>query len=195
MAQTRNLGRLQEDVLYFLAENPDNHKQGIQKGIGHPSDQYGSVLHAVDALEKLGLIISKEGKSKKNVSIKFYYCTEEGVFYALARNPNANILRILDSYKNRYDVCKSFRGFVDVWGIEFFMDVAKNIDEFLIMIQKEGLQKALPFIFMKMKMTIDLNNPDPKERKKRVRETMQKFPQLKPKLKEWVKSVNELVGE
>ena len=29
-------GSLQEKVLFFLAENPDNHKQSIQHGIEHP---------------------------------------------------------------------------------------------------------------------------------------------------------------
>ena len=33
----KELGSLQEKVLFFLAENPENHKQGIQQGINHPA--------------------------------------------------------------------------------------------------------------------------------------------------------------
>jgi len=52
----KELGSLQEKVLFFLAENPENHKQGIQQGINHPAEQYGSVSKAVDALKNMGLI-------------------------------------------------------------------------------------------------------------------------------------------
>ena len=66
----KELGSLQEKVLFFLAENPENHKKAIQQGIGHPDGQYGSVLNAIEPLEKLGYVESKEGLSKKNVKIK-----------------------------------------------------------------------------------------------------------------------------
>ena len=63
----KELGNLQEKVLFFLAENPENHKQGIQQGINHPTDQYGSVKNAVDILEKFGYLESKITASQKNV--------------------------------------------------------------------------------------------------------------------------------
>jgi DNA-binding PadR family transcriptional regulator len=95
----RKLGSLQEKALYFLAENPRNHKQAIQKGIGYPDDQYGSVSNAVDALEKLKFITYKKGMSEKSVEIKFYSCTEEGVVYSLANNSEANFNKTLNLYK------------------------------------------------------------------------------------------------
>ena len=55
----KELGCLQEKVLFYLAENPEKHKKGIQQGISHPADQYGSIKNAVDALEKIGFIESK----------------------------------------------------------------------------------------------------------------------------------------
>jgi DNA-binding PadR family transcriptional regulator len=95
----RKLGSLQEKVLFFLAENPRNHKQAIQKGIEYPDDQYGSVSNAVDALEKLKFITYKKGMSEKKVEIKFYSCTEEGVTYSLANNSDADLKKILTLYK------------------------------------------------------------------------------------------------
>jgi hypothetical protein len=152
-------------------------------------------LKDAKALEKFGFIKSRKGKSMKKLTIKFYSCTEEGAFYALAKNPKVDVLRVLDSYKNLYDVYKSFRSLVDIWGVDLFVDFARNISEFLPMIQKDGLQKALPFMFMKMKIAIDATNPDPRKSKILVGKTLEQFPQLKPMMKEWAKSINEAVGE
>jgi DNA-binding PadR family transcriptional regulator len=180
-------------VLFYLAENPHNHKQAIQKGIEY-QPQYGSVLNAVRALEKSGYIKSKKGKSKKKVPIKFFKCTEEGAFYALAKNPNANVLKILDAYKDQYDSYKSLRNLYDAYGQDVFIKFIRDVDEFLPMVQKQGLEKALPLLFMKI--VREVNNVNPTERKKIARESMKQLsPQMKKAMKEWAKSINELVGE
>jgi DNA-binding PadR family transcriptional regulator len=83
----KELGSLQEKVLFSVTENPQNHKQAIQQGIKHSAEQYGSVLKAVDAFEKLGFVESKKTSSQKKVQIKIYSCTDSGIFYALAKNP------------------------------------------------------------------------------------------------------------
>ena len=64
MALHRELGSLQEKVLQYIAENPNQHKQGIQKAM--PSKQYGSILHAVNAFEKAEYIEPEEKRSEKN---------------------------------------------------------------------------------------------------------------------------------
>jgi hypothetical protein len=61
------------------------------------------------------------------------------------------------------------------------------------MVQKEGLQKALPFLIMKI--AIESKDADPTIRKKIIRETMKQFPQTKQLMKEWANIMNELVGE
>jgi DNA-binding PadR family transcriptional regulator len=194
MAQTKNLGTLQEKVLYFLAENPHNHKQAIQKGIEHPDDQYGSVLKAVEALKDSGCIKWKKGKSMKKVSIKFYDCTEEGAFYALARNPRANVLKILDAYKDQYDSYKALRNLYDAYGHDLFVKFIRDVDEFLPMVQKQGLEKALPYLFMKI--VREASDVDLTQRKRIARESMKQLsPQMKKAMKEWAKSINEIVGE
>ena len=73
----KELGSLQEKALFFLAENPENHKQEIQQGISHPTDQYASIKNAVDMLEKFGYLESKKIASQKNVQIKIYHCTHQ----------------------------------------------------------------------------------------------------------------------
>ena len=144
----KELGSLQEKVLFFLAENPENHKQAIQQGIQYPSEQYGSVLKAVDTLEKSDYIKSKEIKSQKNVKIKIYNCTELGVFYALTRNSDANILKILDTHKDKIEFCKQFRAIYDVWGHDHFAMFVKDMSEFLPMVQKNGVEQASPYLMM-----------------------------------------------
>lgn len=187
----KELGSLQEKILFFLAENPENHKQAIQQGIQHPSEQYGSVLKAVDTLEKLEFIESKVIKSQKNVQIKIYSCTDLGIFYTLARNPCPNIPKILDAYKNRIEFCKSFQELYKVWGQDHFAMFLKDIGEFLPMVQKNGIELAIPYLLMKISK--QMQSLDPKIKKKNVKEAIKQFPQSKQMLKEWRNNIDEVL--
>jgi DNA-binding PadR family transcriptional regulator len=187
----KELGSLQEKALFYLAENPDNHKQGIQQGIEHPSDQYGSVLKAVDALEKMGYIQSKKGKSQKQVKIKIYDCTEFGVFYALTRNPSANITKILDMYKSKVEFCQSFLQLYKVWGHDYFTMYLRDAGDFLPMVQKNGVDQALPFFLMKILK--QMKSIDPETRNKNAREALKIFPETKKMLEELKRNINEIL--
>lgn len=78
------LGKLQERILRYLAENPDKNKMEIMDGIKHPEKQYSSLRKAVDVLEtEYKWIQYRKGLSKKRVEIKFYYCNPDGLFYVL----------------------------------------------------------------------------------------------------------------
>lgn len=189
----KELGSLQKKILFFLSENPNNNTQAIQRGIEYPDAQYPNILKDVKTLKKSKLVKSRKGKSMKNVSIDIYSCTEEGAFYALARNPNVNVLDVLDAYKDQYNLYKSFRALYDVFGRGRFVRFIRIVNEFLPMVQKDGLQKALPFLFMKF--TTEAKDEDPIERKRFAREMMKLFPQTKQTMKEWAKSMNEVVGE
>ena len=187
----KQLGSLQEKVLFYLAENPKNHKQAIQQGINHPADQYSSVLNAVNALEKLGYIESEKATSEKNVKIKIYRCTDLGIFYSLTKNSFANIPKVLDKCKERIDFCNSFRALYDVWGHDQFALFLKNIGEFLPMVQKNGVEQAVPYLLMKM--IEQTHSIDPKRRKRNVKEALKQFPQTKQMLKEWRKNIDEVL--
>ena len=186
----KELGSLQEKVLFYLAQNPENCKQAIQQGIQHPSDQYGSISKAVDTLEKLGYIKSKEGISQKKVKIKLFYCTESGVFYALTHSSD-NILEVLDAYKSRVDFCKSFRQLYDVWGQDHFVMYVKDIGKFLPIVQKDGIEVAMPYLLMLI--LEEMKKIDPIARKRNAKEAMKLFPESKTMLKEWKKNLDELV--
>lgn len=187
----KELGSLQKKVLFFLAENPDNHKQAIQQGINYPAEQYGSVAKAVTALENSDYIESKEVFSKKGVKIKSYICTELGVFYTLCKNPYANFIKVLDSYKNQSETWASFRGLYDVWGNDGFVRFFRDVSDFLPMMKKEGIEKALTFLFLKIAM--DAQALDPKTRRKNAKAAMKQFPHTKQMMKEWTKNINELL--
>jgi len=187
----KELGSLQEKVLFFLAQNPENHKQGIQQGINHPALQYGSVSNAVDALQTLGFIMPKDAVSKKNVKIKTYSCTESGVFYALARNPSANSVKILEAYKSKVSWCKSLRQLYDVWGHDHFMAYFRDVGDVLPIIQKKGFSEALPYLFFKAaKLTHSI---DKKTRNRNAKEALKLFPENKEMLKEWRKNIDEVL--
>lgn len=185
------MGSLQQKSLYFLAENPENHKQAIQQGINHPADQYGSVSKAVDSLEQSGFIISRETRSQKNNKIKLFRCTDEGVLYALARNPSCNILKVLDSYKEKMEFCKQFRALYNVWGQKHMTLFLKELGEFLPMVHSKGFDYATPYLlikFAKLQKTLD-----PKTKKNNVKEAMSQFPKTKKMLKEMQKNINDLL--
>ncbi|MBM3292408.1 hypothetical protein FJY84_06985 [Candidatus Bathyarchaeota archaeon] len=111
MSLLKDLGSLQLKILEFLAENPNNHRQGIQQKIGYPAEQYASINNAVIALEKMGYIESKEGLSEKKVKIKLYSCTDTGVFYILSRNKfiNPTVLTIINAYSNKYQIINFYK--------------------------------------------------------------------------------------
>jgi DNA-binding PadR family transcriptional regulator len=178
-------------VLFFLAENPDNHKQAIQQGIKHPSDQYGSISKAVDPLEKLGFIKSKSSRSQKNNEIKLFRCTDEGVLYALARNPTSNISKVIDAYKDQTEFCIQFKALYQIWGQDHFVMFLKDIGEFLPMVHNKGIEYATPYLLMKI--SEQMQRIDPKTRKKNVREAMKQFPNTKQMLKDMKKNIDELL--
>jgi hypothetical protein len=188
--QIKELGNLQERVLFFLSENPDNNKQAIQKGISHPSDQYGSVLNAVNALEKIGYIQAKSGFSKKKVPISLYNCTDLGVFYALSKNPNGDAQKLLSAYGDR-ETWKSVKALYDEVGHETFASIFKDASDFIPMISKDGFENALIFLFARS--YIRSRKLNPKTRRKAVKAAIKCFPELKSYLKEWRDSIDEIL--
>jgi len=187
----KELGSLQQKALYFLAENPDNHKQAIQKGINHPADQYGSVSKAVDSLEELGFVCSTLTRSQKNNPIKLFRCTDEGVLYALARNPLRDIPKVLDSYKEYVGFCGQFRALYDVWGPEHMAVFLNDLGEFLPMVHSKGIDYAAPYLLMtfaKQQQTLDR-----KTKKNNVKEAIKQFPKTKQMLKEMQDNINDLL--
>ncbi len=185
------LGSLQKKVLFFLAENPDKHKQAIQQGIRYPPEQYGSVLKAANALENSGYIKSIRVVSEKNVEIKTYSCTDTGVFYTLCKNPDADVVRVLDAHKSRSDVFNSFRSLYDVWGHDTFARFFRNVSDFFPMMQREGIERAVTFLLVKFAM--DAESLDLKTRKKNAKAVLKQFPNTRKLMKEWSDTIKELL--
>lgn len=189
----KELGSLQETVLFFLAENPNMHKQAIQKGIGYPPSQYGNVLKTVNTLEKQKFIKSKKGTSQKKVPIKIYSCTENGVFYALAKNPEGEIKRIVDNHKKDYPIFTPFLDLYSVWGRERTRRFFEHSFEFILIMKKEGQEKALSFLLMKMH--IEGQDLDSKTRKKIAKDTLKLFPKTRKTMTEMREILDEILRE
>ena len=187
----KELGPLQQKALFYLAENPNNFKQTILKGIQHPLDQHSALKNAVNALDTQGYIKSKEARTQKKVKTKKYYCTELGVFYALTRNPNPNILKILDSYKQQIDLCKQLRALYIVWGKDQFAMFLKDIHELLPIIQNNRLLEATPYLLIKIKQRNQ--NIDPKIIKKNAKAAFKQYPELRQMLTEGKQTFKDMV--
>jgi hypothetical protein len=186
----KELGSLREKIIFHLSENPNLNAQALQKDLGYPSNQYPNILNALKTLEKLDLISSTSGKSKKNVPIRLYHCTLNGIFYALAKNPNANALNTLNAYQSLDNVVNSFLKLYDVWGHDLFIKFVRDVHEFLPMIHKDGVENVIPY--MLMRMTMQMSDLDLNTRTRIAKETMKQFPHTKRIMKDWVKSVSKL---
>jgi hypothetical protein len=187
----KELGNLQEKILFFLAENPDKHKQAIQKGINHPLDQYSSILNAVKALSKMGYLESKKAFSSKNVKIELYSSTDVGLIYALGKNSNADIQKILTEYQSKNPMYKSFLGICNELGKEEIVRFFNGLVGFLPMIQTEGLEKALT-LFM-VKLMASNRGIDERKRIKNAKVWLKYFPDKKPVIKEWHNNIKDLL--
>jgi DNA-binding PadR family transcriptional regulator len=188
--EVAKLSSLREKAIFYLSENPNLNAQALQKALEYPSNQYPNILKALKTLEKSGLIKSKSGKSKKKVPIRLYRCTDNGILYALARNPKADALKTINAYEGIEDLAKSFRACYDIMGPELFFKFVGVADEFMLMIQKDGIENVAPYIVMKV--TMQTSHLDPDTRTRIVKELLEQFPQAKQNLKDWIDSVSKL---
>lgn len=188
--EVAKLSSLKEKIVFHLSENPNLNAQALQKALEYPSNQYPNILKALKTLEKSGLIKSKSGKSKKNVPIKLYRCTDNGILYALARNPKADALKTINAYESTEEVAKSFRACYDIMGPELFFKFVGDADEFMLRIQKDGIENVAPY--MVMKATMQTSHLDPDTRTRIIKQLMERFPDAKQRLKDWFDSVSKL---
>jgi hypothetical protein len=187
----KELGNLQEKILFYLAENPGKHKQAIQKGINHPRDQYSSILNAVKALSEMGYVESKKAFSSKKVQIKLYSNTDVGLIYVLGKNPNADIKKILTEYQVKNPMYKSFLGVCNELGEQEIARLFKGLVVLLPMIQTEGLEKALTLFIVKIMASN--RNIDRRKRIKNAKVWLKYFPDKKPIMEEWQNNIKDLL--
>ncbi|MEM3602781.1 MAG: hypothetical protein QXN87_08945 [Candidatus Bathyarchaeia archaeon] len=174
MSVLKDLGDLQRKIIFYLAENPKQHKESIMKSLEHK--YYGSVLNAVKRLEKTKYLVSVRAKSKKNLKIKLYSCSEKGVFYALVKNEKTDVLKILENYKD-YGVVKRLREICEMLGEEVFVKLIKLIQPFLPLVETMGAEEALG-----RAISYFLEHPD---KLGDLREAIEKS----PKAMEWMRSL------
>jgi len=177
----KDLGSLQKKILFYLSENPKQHKLAIKKSL--EKHEYGAVLNAVKRLEESKYLVSKRVKSKKNLWIKLYSCSEKGVLYALVKNEHADVLKILDNYKD-YRVVKRLREFCDVLGEEVFVRLLRQAQPFLPIAETMGVEVAVGqavSYFMKYPEKLD-----------GLKEAIEKSPKTKEMVKKWVESLGGL---
>ena len=123
--------------------------------------------------------------------MKLYSCSDEGIFYVLTKNPNANFLDIFEVYENQSVIVKNLKTLYGLWGQEIFAGFLRNLSEFLPMILKDGVEAAMPY--MVLKVYAEIHNQDYSKRKKFAAQTMNEFPEVKKFMKEWKKNLDELV--
>lgn len=187
----KELGSLQQKIIFHLAESPNLNAQAIQKALDYPPSQYPNILKALKTLEKLDVVSSTTAKSKRNVPIRQYRCTLDGVIYALAKNPSADALNTLNAYQNLDKTINSFRKLYDIYGQEIFAKFVRYAYESLRMIHKDGLENAMPY--MLMRVATQMRNVDQNTRNRIAKETLKEFPDSRKALKEWRDAINKVL--
>ena len=188
---SKDLGTLREKIIFYLSENPNLNAQAVQKGLAYPETQYPNILKALKVLHKLKLINSKRGKSKKGVIIRLYRCTDDGLLYALAKNPKVNALKTIDAYESIEEIAKTFRALYDIMGSELFLKFIRDWNEFMPMIVKDGIDNVAPYIVMKAMM--QMRQLDTDVRTRIIKELIEHFPQTRQALKGMAKLINKAV--
>jgi len=190
MSLLKDLGTLQLKVLEYLAENPDNHKQGIQQALGYPAEQYASIHHAVNALEKMGYIKSTEGLSGKKVKIKLYSLTNLGIFYVLTKHSefDSSVLKILEKHRDNYP------------DVDFLLAKYKEMDpKFFKNLYRIAII-SLPFASSKNRdisrqLIFELvDSVDDSETEEFISSSLKYFPETREKLEKLRDYLNELIS-
>ena len=195
MSLLKDLGSLKGKILAYLAENSESHIQKIQKGIGHPDDQYSSVHKAVKSLEKNGYIIAEEGTSDKSVKIKLYSCTDTGVFYVLSKHLDPNIIQIFKNYRKRYPVFDFMLKEHDRMKPELFDKMFSITMQSLPLAEKSNIDAAGQMLSLMVKMIEDFTE---EERIEFLKDTLEYFPQARTtfsKLQNLVEAVTKTKEE
>jgi hypothetical protein len=187
----KDIGSLKEKILLFIAENPRRNTQVIQRDLGYPENQYPNILRGVKALEKLELIKSTKSFSTKNVPMDLYSPADQGIIYIMTKKPNADLKKILDANKKSNDTARDLQRLYEVWGQESFTSFMRDMSQFLPMIAKNGVESSMPYIFMKG--YAESRKLDIAKRKEFAANTMKEFPEIRQFIKEWKKTLDELV--
>jgi len=99
---------LEERMICHLALHPRRNIQQIQRGLNMKDRNYPSVRNAMRRLKKKGYAEATEGKSEKNLPIKFYKLSTKGIGYTLAYANEQATLTVLATYENVEPQLKNF---------------------------------------------------------------------------------------
>ncbi|MEM2129668.1 MAG: hypothetical protein QXZ70_03615, partial [Candidatus Bathyarchaeia archaeon] len=152
----------------------------------------GSVLNAVKVLESKGLIKTVKTETRRSIEVRYYSCTEEGVWYTLIKNPKADILKILDSYKNKYPSIMSLRQDYDKLGHERFMEFLRLEEKFLPIVRKLGLEEAFPFMLSITKKDLEAKGYGLEELKGLLKEMIDYSPRARKAVENLKKFLSEV---
>ena len=101
------LGPLQTKILQYLSQTPNQNKQQVQRGLGIPDKNYPSVKNAIDVLFEKGYLKAVDMKSKKNLPIKSFRLTEQGIIYVFANN-NVDFLKVMQNYESDFHLMQHY---------------------------------------------------------------------------------------
>jgi hypothetical protein len=175
-------------------KNPSQHKQAIQKTM--PTKEYGSVSNAVQALEDSGYLEHEDAVSLKNVKIKIYRCTKEGLEYALANNSNMDFQKTFESNKERFPIFDFYLKQYQTLGHDLFKKFLKLTMESTVIAGSAGLKKGIMYaLISSFSLGEDLNE---EEKEKLQRNTVKNLPPEYKKIstdlkRALVKRINELL--
>jgi hypothetical protein len=137
------LGSRQEKVLLWVAKNPKKHAKDIQLGINYP--QYGNINTDVKKLTDYGFLtfIEEPSSEKRKRIVNKYSCTENGIYYALSKSSDSDIIKILETYRSIYPNLDFFYSEYERMGKEGFILWLRDFLIFVPMLGKNSAEEII----------------------------------------------------
>ena len=176
------LGSRQEKVLLWVALNPKKHAKDIQSGIDYP--QYGNINIDVKKLTEYGYLnfVEEPSSEKRKRIVRKYTCTENGVYYALTKSPDSNIIAILENHIDAYPNLEFLYSEYKRMGEEEFILWLRNFLIFVPMLGKKTFQEiAGDMILFYANM---FKQADREERVRIIKSATKNFPNAKQAVKD-----------
>jgi DNA-binding MarR family transcriptional regulator len=111
---TEKITPIEQKIIEYLALNPSQNAQVIQRAIGLEDINYPTVSKALKRMqEEKHWLKSCKGQSERHLTIKFYSLTDFGIGVALARGPEEILRKTLKVYESEYGQFEVLFQFVD----------------------------------------------------------------------------------
>jgi len=184
--------RIETEIIKYLALNPKDNTQRIQRGIGLKDKNYPTVRKAIRRLQKKYIVQYSTGKSKKKVTIKIYRLTPRGVFVALGICSDNDLVKILEKNKYESDDLFLLKEYVSRLSEPTAKKILRSAGKFALSNLELTASKTIVSAIIMHGLTVENFS---EEEQKEISKAAMKIKKIKGPIKEMFKYVKEVFDE